>query len=60
VMGYGAEWISAHQLIQNIKAATLHIRQSQRSQQKRSTRLLSHSLDPDAKTQLEKWRYGID
>jgi uncharacterized protein len=60
VMGYGAEWISAHQLIQNIKAATLHIRQSQRSQKKRSTRLLSHSLDPHAKTQLEKWRYGID
>jgi uncharacterized protein len=60
VMGYGAEWISAHQLIQDIKTATIGIQESQRTRQKRGARLLSHSLDPTAKIKLEKWRYGID
>ncbi|MCG9891510.1 MAG: NYN domain-containing protein [Thermosynechococcaceae cyanobacterium MS004] len=60
VTGYGAEWMSAHQLIQEIKAATLQMHQAQRAKQKRNARFLSHSLDPAAKVQLEKWRYGID
>ena len=60
VMGYGAEWISAPQLLLNIKHASKALKESQRYRQKRGSRLLSHSIDPTAKTQLEKWRYGID
>lgn len=60
VMGYGAEWISAPQLLENIKTISLHIQQSQKPKQKRGGRLLLHSLDPNAKMKLEKWRYGMD
>jgi uncharacterized protein len=60
VMGYGAEWISAQQLLGDVEAIALSIRRKQQSNKKTSTRLLSHSLDPDAKKKLEKWRHGLN
>jgi uncharacterized protein len=60
VSGYGAQWISAQQLMGDVEAIALSIQRKQRSNKKSSTRLLSHSLDPDAKKKLEKWRHGLN
>lgn len=59
ITGYGAEWMSAQQLIGEIESITLSIRQKQKSTHKKAGRLLSHSLDPAAQKKLEKWRHGL-
>lgn len=59
VVGYGAEWMSAQQLICDIEAIGFRIRRKQKSQSKSRTRLLSHALDPAAQKKLEKWRHGL-
>jgi uncharacterized protein len=59
VTGYGAEWMSAQQLISDIEHITLSIRRKQQSTKKTASRLLSHSLDPAAQKKLEKWRHGL-
>jgi uncharacterized protein len=59
VLGYGAEWMSAPQLINDIEAVAIRIRQTQKQKRKQTPRLLGHSLDPAAKKQLEKWRHGL-
>ncbi len=58
VLGYGAEWMSAQQLINDIEYIAVRIRQTHKHRKKQKARLLAHSLDPDAKKQLEKWRHG--
>jgi hypothetical protein len=60
VIGYGAEWMSAQQLISDIENITLSIRRQQRSSRKAKARLLSHALDPAAQKKLEKWRHGLN
>lgn len=59
VAGYGAEWRSAQQLICDIEIIALKIQRKQRFQKRSGTRLLAHSLDPEAKQKLEQWRYGM-
>ncbi|MGB8698634.1 MAG: NYN domain-containing protein [Thermosynechococcaceae cyanobacterium] len=59
VMGYGAEWMSAHQLISDIECVAQKIQRKQTSNAKKNPRLLSHSLDPSAKKKLERWRHGL-
>ncbi|WP_404783808.1 NYN domain-containing protein [Altericista sp. CCNU0014] len=59
VLGYGAEWMSAQQLISDIEGIALRIQRQQKSNKKTSARLLSHSLDPAAKRKLERWRHGL-
>ncbi len=58
VMGYGAEWMSAQQLHQDLESTTSQIRSRQRSGKQPSKRLLSHSLDPKAQAQLKQMRFG--
>jgi uncharacterized protein len=59
VSGYGAEWRSAQQLICDIEIIALKIQRKQRFQKRSGTRLLAHSLNPEAKKKLEQWRYGM-
>lgn len=56
IMGYGAEWFSAQQLADQVKAVTTLVQQQQKRLKKAPGRLLAHSLDPAAKDHLEKLR----
>ena len=58
VTGYGAEWMSAQQLIQDIDRIHRHIHHRQRPRKRASGRLLAHSLDPVAQQRLEQLRWG--
>lgn len=58
VMGYGAEWMSAHQLRQDLEAITRQIQARQRSSKQPTKRLLAHSLDPKAQARLKQLRFG--
>lgn len=58
VMGYGAEWMSALQLIKEMTATTTKIRAKQNSKKCSPSRLLAHSLSPEAKRKLEQLRMG--
>lgn len=58
VMGYGAEWMSAQQLVSDLKATARSIQASQRNARHQPGRLLAHGLDPDAKRRLEQLRFG--
>lgn len=58
VMGYGAEWMSAQQLRQDVDAITRKIQSRQHSSKQPTRRLLSHSLDPKAQAQLKQLRFG--
>lgn len=58
VMGYGAEWMSAQQLVCDLKGAMRSIQASQRSAKQQPGRLLAHGLDPEAKRRLEQLRFG--
>ncbi|KGF71638.1 hypothetical protein DO97_17030 [Neosynechococcus sphagnicola sy1] len=59
VVGYGAEWMSAQQLQQDLDAATQRVRQQQRSSQRSSQRFLASSLDPIAQERLARLRLGL-
>ncbi|MGB7415732.1 MAG: NYN domain-containing protein [Thermosynechococcaceae cyanobacterium] len=58
VMGYGAEWMSAQQLVTDLMGTMRSIQESQRSAKQQPGRLLAHGLDPEAKQRLEKLRFG--
>jgi len=58
VLGYGAEWLSALQLVKEIANTTVKIRAKQNSKKRSPSRLLAHSLDPEAKRKLEQLRMG--
>jgi len=57
VIGYGAEWMSAERLGQDIELMTQRMQRKQ-STRKSGGRLLIHSLDPVARQQLANWRMG--
>jgi hypothetical protein len=59
VVGYGAEWMSAHQLISDIECSARNRQRYQRNARQLKTRIFSHALDPVAKKKLEKWRHGL-
>jgi uncharacterized protein len=58
VMGYGAEWVSAQQLVTDLKATARSIQESQRNAKQQPGRLLAHGLDPEAQRRLEQLRFG--
>lgn len=59
VMGYGAEWMSAHQLAQDVTTlAQSQRRQRQRQRQTAPKRALFHSLSPEAQAKLHRMRFG--
>ncbi len=60
VKGYGAEWMSATQLIQAVQSTRLRIRDRTQHASQRQRRLLSSVIDPIAKQKLERLRFGLD
>jgi uncharacterized protein len=59
VIGFGAEWISALQLIANVDFSANRSRRRYRPQIKSSGRFLFNSLDPQAQARLSALRHGI-
>jgi uncharacterized protein len=59
VIGFGAEWISALQLIANVDFSANKSRRRHRPQTKSSGRFLFNSLDPQAQARLSALRHGI-
>jgi uncharacterized protein len=59
VMGYGAEWMSAHQLALEVRASFQSIKQRQRQRQRPAKRSLMHALDQSAREKLTRLRYGL-
>jgi predicted RNA-binding protein with PIN domain len=57
VVGYGAEWMSAEQLVNEVESVNLRVRRKQKSPKRSSGRLI-HTLDPIAKQRLSEWRFG--
>lgn len=61
VLGYGAEWMSAQLLAQEVRATRFLIGHKRQSGKKTSSRAyLANSLDPSAKQRLERLRTGLD
>lgn len=58
VSGYGAQWLSARQLEQDVHFAKGRVKTKQRSRPKPQGRFLFNSLDPKAQKQLSKLRHG--
>jgi uncharacterized protein len=58
VLGYGAEWMSAQRLADDVNLVKHLIRQKQQSHKKIARRVLAHQLDPIAKQRLEQLRYA--
>jgi uncharacterized protein len=59
VIGFGAEWISALQLIANVDFSANRSRRRHRPQTKSSGRFLFNSLDPQAQARLSAMRHGM-
>jgi uncharacterized protein len=59
VIGFGAEWISALQLISDVDFSASRSRRRHRPQTKSSGRFLFNSLDPQAQARLSALRHGI-
>lgn len=59
VIGFGAEWISALQLISDVDFSAKRSRRRHRPQNQSSGRFLFNSLDPKAQARLSALRHGI-
>lgn len=57
VTGYGAEWMSAQRLSDDVQTVLHLIRQKQKSRHQSPRRGLAHQLDPVAKAKLEQMRF---
>lgn len=60
VVGYGAEWMSAHQLAAEIESSSHRIRQKHKPKKPSSSRFLVNSLDATARQRLAQLRMGLD
>jgi predicted RNA-binding protein with PIN domain len=60
VVGFGAEWMSALQLIAEVEASANRSRRKHRPKNRSSGRFLFNSLDPEAQARLSAMRYGLD
>jgi uncharacterized protein len=58
-IGFGAEWISALQLISDIDFSAKRSRRQHRPQKQSSGRFLFNSLDPKAQARLSALRHGL-
>ena len=59
VGGFGAEWMSALQLVHRVESSSSRSRQKQKTKRQTSSRFLFNSLDPEAQARLSALRYGI-
>lgn len=58
VIGYGAEWLSAERLAQEVELAAMKTLKKQKSQSKKPSGRLMNTIDPDAMAKLDRLRYG--
>jgi uncharacterized protein len=58
-IGFGAEWISALQLISDVDFSAKRSRRRHRPQKQSSGRFLFNSLDPKAQARLSALRHGL-
>lgn len=59
VLGYGAEWLSALQLRQEVEAATVRSRHKHKHGKQSSGRFLASAIDPKARQKLAQMRFGL-
>lgn len=59
VQGYGAEWMSAHQLCYEVQASVCRARQKYKSGKQSNTRFLANSIDAKARQRLAELRMGF-
>ncbi|MCU0571268.1 MAG: NYN domain-containing protein [Oculatellaceae cyanobacterium Prado106] len=64
VVGYGAEWMSAHKLQVEVEMAELRVSRRRQQEQKKNgrsaQRFLFNAIDPEARQRLSKLRDGED
>ncbi|GBF79786.1 NYN domain-containing protein [Aphanothece sacrum] len=56
VVGYGAEWMSAQGLANDVELSTRQVKQKQRSNQRTPGRFLFNCLDSKSQERLAQWR----
>ena len=59
VIGYGAEWMSARQLLSDIEFSQKNIKHKLKSTRKPARKLLSNTIDPVVQKRLAQMRFGI-
>jgi len=59
VMGYGAEWMSAQQLVNAVETTARRIQRQHQSKKQPSSRFLFNSLDAQSQQRLTEWRRGL-
>jgi predicted RNA-binding protein with PIN domain len=59
VMGYGAEWLSALQLRQEVETATARSRCKHKQSKQSSSRFLASAIDPKARQKLAQMRFNL-
>ncbi len=59
VVGYGAEWMSATLLVQNISKSKTQITRRHKKTQKSPSRFLANGLDASVREKLSRWRHGL-
>jgi len=59
VVGYGAECISARQLLNEVEAMKRQVQRRQKPKRQTSSRFLAKSLDPVAQERLNQLRFGL-
>lgn len=59
VQGYGAEWVSAHQLCYDVKATICRTRQKYQQTKQSKGRFLANSIDPRSRQRLAELRMGL-
>lgn len=59
VVGYGAEWMSALQLVSDVESVSRRVSRKQKPAKKASSRFLAKSLDPLAQERLTQLRFGL-
>jgi uncharacterized protein len=58
VVGYGAECITAEELLTQVNSVALQTRRKKQNTRKPASRFLAHSLDPIAQQKLSDLRFG--
>lgn len=60
VGGFGAEWMSALQLVGNVESSSCRSRDRRKSKGQNSGRFLFNSLDPKSQARLAAMRHGVN
>jgi len=59
VQGYGAEWMSAHQLYYDVEASSFRARQKHKQGKQSAGRFLANAIDAKARQRLSELRMGV-